>query len=759
MHSVGALSTNDVSSTARFTTITEMGDDASDHNKKGNNNMSSPRLNPTLTLTTDGIIKECIKQGFYRTPVCNDKLYLHNKGYDTIAPTAFELYTDVKVLWLEGNALAALPCGGELIRVKPPRIRNALLASSSSSSASGDGEEGAAGEGEDGGVDDAIVNNTTNCNKDDDDNGGSPDAAAATELTRHADPLTGIVNNSNGNTVDIGTDTVAADKTTTTTHRHHHQQQYPDSATVPVEDRDVFSSLYPTVRQLYLHNNIFRVMPDLSRFERLDSINIANNFFTRVEPHCPMWQQGLRSHAEAVEEAERAALGKEKKNVLGDFLNNSVNNGVNDEDQDEDEDEVRVVAVAPALATAAAAAAAADAAALDENALVLLTPAEAAAQRAAQLAQYRALVDAHAAFCSHAAMPEVQLFDRVTGQPCKSSRRKQRALESEFCCPCSTLRTLNFAANHIATLDDFIGLLPYKAVSVLDLSQNRISDGEVLLMVLEKLSKLRSLKLSGNPMVRTLGKYRKTVLARCPGLLHLDDRPVFPEERRLVTAWAAGGEAAEATERGLIKAEGDAAVRKRVSDFRALLDSYRGGVGGGGATTTTTAATTMIEGASNSHNISNENNTAAGSAAHQQLHPSHVPYVNAVTGGSGAAGVIITDADMKKSEKAAARARENAILGPHHRRRSNGAPDSDPDDSATSSEDEEEEEEVVVVDNNTPVVASAAAATTADSRVLSSNGDIAAAATAASSRRKLVVEEVDADLDDEGNEDDVYIPS
>jgi len=49
--------------------------------------------------------------------------------------------------------------------------------------------------------------------------------------------------------------------------------------------------------------------------------------------------------------------------------------------------------------------------------------------------------------------------------------------------------------------------------------------------VLESLPDLRLLKLDGNPVVRSIKGYRKTMISRLKNLTYLDDRHVFEEER------------------------------------------------------------------------------------------------------------------------------------------------------------------------------------------------------------------------------------
>ena len=52
-------------------------------------------------MTVESIKRLCKEHDLYATPHLNDKLYLHYKGYTKIEN--LDLYTGVKVLWLEGN--------------------------------------------------------------------------------------------------------------------------------------------------------------------------------------------------------------------------------------------------------------------------------------------------------------------------------------------------------------------------------------------------------------------------------------------------------------------------------------------------------------------------------------------------------------------------------------------------------------------------------------------------------------------------------
>eukprot|EP00796_Vickermania_ingenoplastis_P000340 gene340-191_t len=452
MSSVDASSTNDMSSTLG-TSVTS---------------------NTASRLTADTIIKECIRQGYYRNPVCNEVLYLHHKGYDTVDPAAFDKYVDVKVLWLEGNGFSSLPCGGDFVQVRPPKMGH-FLPSESEDDAEPCAQEPtpAAGDGKpDCEPQEDLIEKTV-------DTGNTEEKSRD---VRHVDPM------------DANAFRPAPDGSRSP--RYRCTLDLPDNNDVRADEKDVFSSLYRTVRQLYLHNNVFRVMPDLSRFQRLDSVNLSNNFFSEVRSCCPQWLEGLARHRAA--EAE-------------------------------------------ALATSKSAMKAKEAAEPDADAIRIVASDEARTMREAQLRRYAAQVERFSGFCRH-----VPLRADDCGKKWNRIPPSQR-------CPCASVRTLNLAGNHIESFDDLVGLLCYKALTVLDLSANQIKDGEMLLLILERLGNLSSLKLSGNPMVRSLRRYRKT------------------DERRMVNAWAADGDAGEERERLAIKREKEEKEKKRLDDFRRLI--------------------------------------------------------------------------------------------------------------------------------------------------------------------------------------------
>ena len=59
----------------------------------------------------------------------------------------------------------------------------------------------------------------------------------------------------------------------------------------------------------------------------------------------------------------------------------------------------------------------------------------------------------------------------------------------------------------------------------------------ISLQILGSMSSLRVVTLIGNPVIKSIQNYRKSLILVCENLQYLDDRPVFPRDRACAVAW------------------------------------------------------------------------------------------------------------------------------------------------------------------------------------------------------------------------------
>eukprot|EP00796_Vickermania_ingenoplastis_P013341 gene13341-9173_t len=145
---------------------------------------------------------------------------------------------------------------------------------------------------------------------------------------------------------------------------------------------------------------------------------------------------------------------------------------------------------------------------------------------------------------------------------------------------CPILETLQASHNHITSLEACEDLWGLSAtLTSVDLSFNKIEqynapteEGEsrpegaalvqpakdpsaVVRFFEDHLPLVSVIYLQGNAITHGMKHYRRQMILHLPALTYLDERPVFVEERRIVTAWGTGGEEAESAERALIREE------------------------------------------------------------------------------------------------------------------------------------------------------------------------------------------------------------
>ena len=109
---------------------------------------------------------------------------------------------------------------------------------------------------------------------------------------------------------------------------------------------------------------------------------------------------------------------------------------------------------------------------------------------------------------------------------------------------CTQLTTLNLGHNKFKTAAGLAHLAEIPSLQTVDLQHNKI-EGTEIVDILAQIPDLRVVYLMGNPCVKSIKNYRRTIVSRCKNLAFLDDRPVFEEERRRTNAWAASMEETE----------------------------------------------------------------------------------------------------------------------------------------------------------------------------------------------------------------------
>jgi len=107
------------------------------------------------------------------------------------------------------------------------------------------------------------------------------------------------------------------------------------------------------------------------------------------------------------------------------------------------------------------------------------------------------------------------------------------------------LEQINLAHNQIESLEDISELQSLTNLTNVDVSYNSIEATEGVVEFWSQLAgSVRLLRYHNNPGVRSIEHYRKRLVNSLPILGYLDERPVFPVERKSSKAWSEGGKEA-----------------------------------------------------------------------------------------------------------------------------------------------------------------------------------------------------------------------
>lgn len=144
-----------------------------------------------------------------------------------------------------------------------------------------------------------------------------------------------------------------------------------------------------------------------------------------------------------------------------------------------------------------------------------------------------------------------------------------RSISNLSCLP--NLAQLQLTDNYLESYESIAHLAECKSLTVIDLKNNKL-DNPAIVDIFKQLPDLRVLVLSGNPVVKKIKSYRKTLVVEIASLTYIDERPVFDDERRTAAAWLEGGLEAERAERIRIK---DEKYNKQMDAIHALAEKRK----------------------------------------------------------------------------------------------------------------------------------------------------------------------------------------
>jgi hypothetical protein len=126
---------------------------------------------------------------------------------------------------------------------------------------------------------------------------------------------------------------------------------------------------------------------------------------------------------------------------------------------------------------------------------------------------------------------------------------------------CPLLETIQASHNRIERLEDCQEIWQLENLSCFDVCHNKIddlpegADDMYIINFFTRCPALSVVYLHGQDLPRKVKNYRKMMVCHLPKLTYMDERPIFPQERRTAEAWARGGADAEKEELGKIRQE------------------------------------------------------------------------------------------------------------------------------------------------------------------------------------------------------------
>jgi hypothetical protein len=142
---------------------------------------------------------------------------------------------------------------------------------------------------------------------------------------------------------------------------------------------------------------------------------------------------------------------------------------------------------------------------------------------------------------------------------------------------CPLLESLQISHNVIPSLVACEELWGLPELSSVDLSFNKLervegADDMCIVSFFKRMPNVSVIYLQGNPLSHGMKFYRKNMIVHLPQLTYLDERPVFPDERRATEAWGRGGDTAEADERAKIRSEKKAEISNCVQTMAKAME-------------------------------------------------------------------------------------------------------------------------------------------------------------------------------------------